>query len=407
MFNRCKKLFSYVVIASLLFASGCGTITGMTALGTVGSAAATKAITHASGYGIQSPHSIIERVMPSVVTIIAEVKRTGPNDGKRSPQRFLKPGERPQRPQQEPISPFQSGSGFVIHEDGTVITNYHVIANVVRNSETCRGELCTDGTLHVMFSDDSIYEAEVFNYDKVSDIAILKIVNVNKEDKFFDEDEKIFPAVKWGDKPRLGGHAIIIGSPIGLDFSVSFGIVSAVDRIIPKAAPPFVPFIQTDASMNRGNSGGPLFDADGEVIGINTLILTPPSREGVDLGSVGLGFAIDGQYAQKIVKRLESGNKIQWSYIGLHFRLLDMEETIENGLEFGSNVIIVKVTQDGVAVGEIRENDIITKMNDTVISHKTFATMIASLEPGTKITLEVLRDKKIINVDLVLGYRPE
>jgi len=397
MFNSFKKVFSYVVIASL-FASGCGTITATTALGTIGSAAATKAITHASGYGIKSPHSVIERVMPSVVTIIAEVQRKGPNDGKRSPQRFLKPGERPQRPQQEPISPFQSGSGFVIHEDGTVVTNFHVIANVVRYSETCRGELCIDGTLHVMFSDDSIYEAEVFNYDKVSDIAVLKIVN---------DEKKIFPAVKWGNKPKLGGHAIIIGSPIGLDFSVSFGIVSAIDRIIPKAAPPFVPFIQTDASMNRGNSGGPLFDADGDVVGINTLILTPPSREGVDLGSVGLGFAIDGQYAKHIIERLETGNRIQWSYIGLHFRLLNMEETKENGLEFGSNVIVVQVSQDGVAVGELRENDIITKMNDTVITHKTFATMIASLEPGTKITLEVLRNKKIINVDLVLGYRPE
>ena len=397
MFNSFKKVFSYVVIASL-FASGCGTITATTALGTIGSAAATKAITHASGYGIKSPHSVIERVMPSVVTIIAEVQRKGPNDGRRSPQRFLKPGERPQRPQQEPISPFQSGSGFVIHEDGTVVTNFHVIANVVRYSETCRGELCIDGTLHVMFSDDSIYEAEVFNYDKVSDIAVLKIVN---------DEKKIFPAVKWGNKPKLGGHAIIIGSPIGLDFSVSFGIVSAIDRIIPKAAPPFVPFIQTDASMNRGNSGGPLFDADGDVVGINTLILTPPSREGVDLGSVGLGFAIDGQYAKHIIERLETGNRIQWSYIGLHFRLLNMEETKENGLEFGSNVIVVQVSQDGVAVGELRENDIITKMNGVAISHKTFATMIASLEPGTKITLEVLRNKKIMNVDLVLGYRPE
>jgi serine protease Do len=205
----------------------------------------------------------------------------------------------------------------------------------------------------------------------------------------------------------LGGHAIVIGSPISLDFSVSFGIVSAIDRIIPKAAPPFVPFIQTDAAMNRGNSGGPLFDSDGNVVGINTLILTPPNPSGSEVGSIGLGFAIDGQYAQTIIKRLETGNRIHWSYIGLHFRLLNMEETKENGLEFGSNVIIVKVTQDGVAVGELRENDIITKMNDTVISHKTFATMIASLEPGTKITLEVLRNKKIINVDLVLGYRPE
>ena len=84
-----------------------------------------------------------------------------------------------------------------------------------------------------------------------------------------------------------------------------------------------------------------------------------------------------------------------------------MEETKENDLEFGSNIIIVKVVQNGVAVGKLRENDIITKMDDVVVSHKTFATMVASLEPETKITLEVLRDKKIINVDLVLGYRPE
>ena len=120
----------------------------------------------------------------------------------------------------------------------------------------------------------------------------------------------------------------------------------------------------------------------------------------IDIGNVGLGFAIDGQYAQTIVKRLENGKKIQWSYIGLHFRLLNMEETKENDLEFGSNIIIVKVVQNGVAVGKLRENDIITKMNDVVVSHKTFATMIASLEPRTKITLEVLRDKKIINVEL-------
>ena len=399
-----KKIFSYVVIASMFVISGCGTITLTTALGTVGSAAATKAITHATGYGIQSPHSIIDKVMPSVVTVIAEVP-PNTNQG-RSPQRFLRPGEQPQRPQQEPISPFQSGSGFVIHEDGTIITNFHVIANLVRHSETCRGDLCVGGKLHVMFSDDSIYKADIFNYDKVSDIAILKIVT--NEDDFFKDGEKItFPAVEWGDKPRLGGHAIIIGSPIGLDFSVSFGIVSAVDRIIPMAAPPFVPFIQTDAAMNRGNSGGPLFDADGEVIGINTLILTPPSRGDIDIGNVGLGFAIDGQYAQKIVKRLENGKKISWSYIGLHFRLLNMEETKDNGLEFGSNVIIMKVVENGVAVGELREKDIIKKMNDIVISHKTFASMIAGLEPGTKITLEVLRNKKIINVDLVLGYRPE
>ena len=249
-----------------------------------------------------------------------------------------------------------------------------------------------------MFSNDSIYEAKIFNYDKTSDIAVLKIVNLEKE---------IFPFVVWGEKPLLGGHAIIIGSPISLDFSVSFGIVSAIDRIIPKAAPPFVPFIQTDAAMNRGNSGGPLFDADGKVVGINTLILTPPNPTGAEVGSIGLGFAIDGQYAQMIIKRLDDGKKIVWSYVGLHYRMLNMEETKDNDLEFGRNVIVAEVVRDTPAFNKLFKNDIIMKMDDEIVTHKTFATMIAGLEPGTKVQLEVLRDKKVISVEITLGVRPE
>ena len=382
-----KKVFSCIVIASLfVWLSGCGTITATTALGTMGSAAATKAITHASGYGIQSPHSIITKVMPAVVTVIAEL----PTSKRKSdaPQ-FLKPGERPQSPQPKDEQGFASGTGFVIHKDGTIVTNWHVIRNIIDRK---------DGTLRVLFSNDSIYEAKIFNYDKTSDIAILKIVNSEK---------KKFPFVEWGKKPLLGGHAIIIGSPISLDFSVSFGIVSAIDRIIPKAAPPFVPFIQTDAAMNRGNSGGPLFNADGKVVGINTLILTPPNPSGAEVGSIGLGFAIDGQYAQMIIKRLEDGKKISWSYVGLHYRLLNMEETKDNDLEFGRNVIVAEVVKDTPAFGKLFKNDIVMKMDGVVVTHKTFATMIASKEPGTKVDLEVLRGKEVGDVEITLGVRPE
>ena len=381
-----KKVFSYVVIASLLFViSGCGGISAVTALGTVGSAAATKVIEHQAGYGIRSPHTIIEQVMPAVVTVIAELPIS-----KRKPDapRFVKPGERPESPKQEEQG-FASGTGFVIDTEGTVITNWHVIRNIIDKK---------DATLRVLFSNDSIYEAKIFNYDKTSDIAVLKIVD---EDNFFDY-------VKWGKKPLLGGHAIVIGSPIGLDFSVSFGIVSAIDRIIPKAAPPFVPFIQTDAAMNRGNSGGPLFNADGKVVGINTLILTPPNPSGAEVGSIGLGFSIDGQYAQMIIKRLEDGKKIVWSYVGLHYRLLNMEETKDNGLEFGKNVIVAKVVKDTPAFGKLFAKDIIMKMDDEIVTHKTFATMIASREPGTKVKLDVLREKQGIgNVEITLGVRPE
>ena len=383
MFN---KVFAYVVIASLFAISGCGTITATTALGTVGSAAASKAITHASGYGIQSPHTIITKVMPAVVTVIAEIPVS---KRKSDAPRFVKPGERPRPPKQKEEG-FASGTGFVISAEGTIVTNWHVIRNIIDNK---------DGTLRVLFSNDSIYEAKVFNYDRTSDIAVLKIVNSEK---------KTFPFVKWGDRPLLGGHAIVIGSPISLDFSVSFGIVSAIDRIIPKAAPPFVPFIQTDAAMNRGNSGGPLFNADGEVVGINTLILTPPNPSGAEVGSIGLGFAIDGQYAQMIIKRLESGKKIVWSYVGLHYRLLNMEETKDNGLEFGRNVIVAEVVKDSPAFKKLYKDDIIMKLNGVVVTHKTFATMVASLEPGTKIDLEVMRGQQGIgDVEITLGMRPE
>ena len=383
MFN---KVFAYVVIASLFAISGCGTLTATTALSTVGSAAASKAITHASGYGIQSPHTIIERVMPAVVTVIAEIPVS---KRKSDAPRFVKPGERPESPKQKEEG-FASGTGFVISAEGTIVTNWHVIRNIIDNK---------DGTLRVLFSNDSIYEAKIFNYDRTSDIAVLKIVNSEK---------KTFPFVKWGKRPLLGGHAIVIGSPISLDFSVSFGIVSAIDRIIPKAAPPFVPFIQTDAAMNRGNSGGPLFNADGKVVGINTLILTPPNPSGAEVGSIGLGFAIDGQYAQMIIKRLESGKKIVWSYVGLHYRLLNMEETKDNGLEFGRNVIVAEVVKDSPAFKKLYKDDIIMKLNGVVVTHKTFATMVASLEPGTKIDLEVMRGQQGIgDVEITLGMRPE
>ena len=381
-----KVIKNLIVIGSIWFLSvGCGAITATTALGTVGSAAATKVIEHTAGYGIQSPHTIIEKVMPAVVTVIAELSTS---KQKSDAPRFIKPGERPAIPQEDEQG-FASGTGFVIHEDGTIITNWHVIRNIIDKK---------DGTLRVLFSNDSIYEAKIFNYDRTSDIAVLKIVNTEK---------KVFSFVKWGKKPLLGGHAIVIGSPISLDFSVSFGIVSAIDRIIPKAAPPFVPFIQTDAAMNRGNSGGPLFNADGRVVGINTLILTPPNPSGAEVGSIGLGFAIDGQYAQMIIKRLESGKKIVWSYVGLHYRLLNMEETKDNGLEFGRNVIVAEVVKDTPAFGKLFAKDIIMKMNGDVVTHKTFATMIASKEPGTKIDLEVMRGKEIGNVEITLGVRPE
>ena len=109
-----------------------------------------------------------------------------------------------------------------------------------------------------------------------------------------------------------------------------------------------------------------------------------------------------------IIKRLADGKKISWSYVGLHYRLLNMEETKDNGLEFGRNVIVAEVVKDTPAFGKLYKNDIIMKMNDVIVTHKTFATMIASKEPGTKVNLEVMREKQGIgDVEITLGVRPE
>jgi len=376
-----KVIKNLIVIGSIWFLSvGCGGVTALSALGTVGSAAATKVIEHSAGYGIQTPNTVIEKVMPSVVTVAVELKQSTNN----SPTRFVRPGEsiEPQPNQ------FSAGSGFVFQEDGFVVTNWHVIRNAIDKPSIIR----------IGFSNYSQYEATIYNYDSISDIAILKIIN---------EDNEKFPTIQWGDKPKLGGHAIIIGSPIGLDFSVSFGIISAVDRTILNAAPPFVPYVQTDAAMNRGNSGGPLFDAEGKVIGINTLILSPSASNQEPGGSIGLGFAIDGQYAQDILIRLADGTKIRWSYMGIHYRLLDRTETKSNNLEFGENVIVMKVTDDGAAKDKLIKGDIIRELDGEIVKHTTFASVIARKLPGTTINLDVLRAGKIINVDITLLERPE
>lgn len=371
-------LKNIVAIYLLVLILGCGGVTALSALSTVGGAAAGKVIEHTSGYGIQSPHTIIEKVLPSVVTVSVELKPELDNSARRFSRRS-EPFTPPPRENQ-----FSMGSGFVITEEGSVVTNWHVIKNAIDNQSIIR----------IGFSNFTQYEAKIFNYDATSDIAILKIINVDNEK---------FPTITWGSKPKLGGHAIIVGSPIGLDFSVSFGIISAVDRTILRAAPPFVPFVQTDAAMNRGNSGGPLFDEDGEVIGINTLILSPGEVDGG--GNIGLGFAIDGRYVQDIITRLADGEQIEWSYIGLSYRLLNRNETKSNGLQFAENVIVMDVSSTGAAYNKLFVEDIIKSLDGKKITHKTFASMIARLTPGTKISLEVLRNGNLINVELVLLER--
>ena len=229
---------------------------------------------------------VIEKIMPAVVEVISE-QHENPV--------IVKKGFKMRKKGKQQDDPFKSGSGFIISTDGYVITNAHVVSNAFNDG----------GIIHIIFKNGEKYEVDLVNYDEASDIALLKV----------KENQIQFPFLVWGPTPEVGEKTIAIGSPLNLSFSATFGNVSALDRFIPNA-PAFVSYIQTDAAVNPGNSGGPLFNENGEVIGINSVIMT----SGPDKGSIGLGFAIDGTYAQKIITRLKTGEKIIRPFVGVTYR---------------------------------------------------------------------------------------
>ena len=321
--------------------------------------------------------AVIEKIMPAVVEIFSERHPVMVDDMQKSKEQqggFQFRDKKPDRSKE----PMHHGSGFVISADGYVITNAHVIDNVFDGN----------GIVYVTFNNYEEYETELVNYDIESDIALLKIKDNNKK----------FPFVVWGKTPEVGDEAIAIGSPMNLSFTATFGNVSAIDRLVTRA-PVFVPFIQTDTSINPGNSGGPLFNSAGKLIGINTMIIS--SGEGV--GSVGLGFAIDGNYAQRIIERLKTGEKITRPFIGILYRPVKKDDTIY--YIAGQGAYIDKIVERGPAHNLLQPNDIILKVDGKAFKTKLFAVELVKRKPNTKIVFTIVRDEFIIDVELILGEK--
>ena len=236
------------------------------------------------------------------------------------------------------------------------------------------------------FKNGEKYEVDLVNYDKDSDIALLKI----------KENQIQFPFLVWGSTPEVGEKTIAIGSPMSLSFSATFGNVSAVERLVPNA-PAFVTFIQTDAAVNPGNSGGPLFNEKGEVIGINTIIMTG----GQSQGSIGLGFAIDGTYAQKIITRLKTGEKIVRPFVGITYRPIEKKDT--KHYKAGIGAYIEEVIPEGPADNILKPGDIILEIGGEEIKYKMLATEISTKKPYTNIIFTVIRNDKKILLIVKLG----
>ena len=292
------------------------------------------------------------------------------------------------------------GSGFVWDTEGNIVTNYHVVASA--------------SIVDVEFADGSQYSASVIGLDPNSDLAIIKV----------NPNGKILTPLNLGDSTnvKVGNHTIVIGSPFGQEFSMSSGIVSAIKRTVPSQNARFsIPnVIQTDAAINPGNSGGPLMDIDGNVIGINSQII---SRSG---GNQGIGFAIPINSVKKIIPTLIKGEKFEYPYIGITG--MDLNTNLKKALEIDSEikgVMIVDVVKGSPAdlggllgyTGTVSNNDnsypsggdILTAINTIPIKSMSdlLTLLFSDYNPGDSVIFTILRDSISFDLDITLISRPQ
>jgi len=263
------------------------------------------------------------------------------------------------------------GSGFIIDPSGLIVTNNHVIANAEQ--------------ITVTLSDNSTLQAEVIGRDSVSDLALLKI-----------EPKAPLPAATWGDstKTRVGDWVLAIGNPFGLGGTVTSGIISATARDIHSG--PYDDFLQTDASINRGNSGGPMFNLSGEVIGINTAIFSPSG------GSIGIGFAIPSAFARPIIDQLKATGKVERGWIGAHIQPVSEEIAEAVGLDKSRGAMIAGVDPGSPASqAKLQPGDVILAFDGKPIDRsRQLPRLVADTPPDKLVRLSMWRDGKEQEVEV-------
>ena len=282
------------------------------------------------------------------------------------------------------------GSGFIVSADGYVVTNNHVINPPSEGNG--RGPRITLEEITITMPDGTEYDADLVGADSASDLAVLKI-----------NSNRTFPFVKFGDssKARPGDWVVAIGNPFGLGGTVTSGIISAVYRNTGQGGA-YDRYLQTDASINRGNSGGPLFDMHGNVIGINNAIFSPSG------GSVGIGFAIPAEIAAPIVDQLKSGQEIERGYLGVSIQPINEDLADSLGLPHNRGEFVQTVVKDGAADrAGIKPGDVVTKVDgQDVTSDQTLSYLVANIKPGKRIAIDLLRDGKPTRVFATVEKRP-
>lgn len=275
------------------------------------------------------------------------------------------------------------GSGFIISADGYIVTNNHVVA-------PARPDAVVE-QITVTLSDRTEYEATVVGRDQTSDIAVLRI-----------RPRGALPFVRFGDstRTRVGDWVVAIGNPFGLGGTVTAGIVSALHRNI--GAGVYDRYIQTDASINSGNSGGPMFDLNGNVIGINTALISPTG------GNVGIGFAIPAEQVRPVVEALQRGQPVSRGYIGVSMQDVDEGVASALGIERNRGTLIRAVTPGGPAArAGIQQGDVIVGVaGQPVTPDATLAYLLSQQRVGSRVPIEFIRGGQRRTVQIEVAQRP-
>lgn len=345
---------------------------------------------------------IFDTVSPAVVSIDVTAKPEGridPRTGRRMPIPGLEgfpfaipgvpgtpkdegggeeaaPGGTPPGGVARPVQ--SSGSGFFISADGYIVTNNHVVENA--------------SEIKVVLKDERELKATIVGRDEATDLAVLKVENPDKKGFAFVSFEK-------SARPRVGDWVITVGNPFGLGGTATAGIVSAYGRDIGET---FVDYIQLDAPINRGNSGGPTFDIYGRVIGVNTAIYSPSG------GSVGIGFAIPADVADMVTKQLIKGGKVTRGYMGAQIQNFTAEMAAAQGLEARKGAIVAELVPGGPAEkAGVQPGDVVTAVNGKKVNSSSEMTReVARTAAGDIIKLEVLREGKASTIEIRSGVRP-
>ncbi|MBL6852941.1 MAG: DegQ family serine endoprotease, partial [Alphaproteobacteria bacterium] len=324
---------------------------------------------------------LVERVSPAVVTITAETVETGPSNIDELPAPFRDffnqygQGNGQNRAPRKAIS---AGSGFIIDKAGFIVTNNHVIENARK--------------ITVKLPDGRTFDAKLIGTDALTDVALLKV-----------KSDRSLPTVEFGDdrQVRVGDWVVAVGNPFGLSNSVTAGIVSSLGRDIGNG--PYTDFIQIDAPINRGNSGGPTFDLRGQVIGMNSMIYSPSG------GSVGIGFAIPASTIHDVIAQLQAHGHVDRGYLGVNIQSITPEIAGTLNITTPKGAIIAEVVQGGPAAqAGFQQGDVVIALNGKPVDDSRDLTRhIASIPAGQTATFTIMRNGQQKNLTARIGNRPE